>query len=130
MSRDNCCDSGFALFSFLAGTLVGASIALLVTPKTGRETRQIIADYSSDISNGRIDLPDNVKDKTEKVISQGKDMINRGKDMIYRGTEMVGQGKDYLDDKKQVLSEAIDAGRKAMQQEKEILAATMEPEDE
>ena len=49
MSRDNSDNSSTAVLAFLAGTVVGAAIALLTAPKTGQETREMLADYGAEL---------------------------------------------------------------------------------
>ena len=129
MYRDDSCSSGVTLLSFLTGTVIGAGIALLYAPKTGRETRELLYDYSNDLKEKTKLMPRNVRDSADSMIDRGRDMIERGKDLIDQGTGMVDQGKSYLDEKKQVLSEAIEAGKEAMQREKEELSASLHTEE-
>lgn len=122
MSRDNDCNSGAVMLSFLAGTMVGAAVALLTAPRTGRETRELLADYGSELKTRAENLPENIKEYRETALDRGREMIERGKEMISRGSELAAQGKDFLDEKKRTLSEAIEAGKKAMEEEREVLA--------
>ena len=130
MSRDDSCNSG-ALLSFLTGTVVGAAIALLVTPKTGRENRELLSEYGSDLKKRSFEhLPENVREQTETYFEQGREMIDHGRELISRGSEMVHQGKDYLEEKRQALNEAIEAGKQAMDNEKETLTENLEETEE
>jgi len=126
MNRDNNCSAGIAVISFLAGTVIGAGIALLVAPRTGEETREILKGYGYDLKEKGSKIPGNIKNSAEHAIDRGKDMIEQGRQLINRGTEMVSHGKEYLDEKKQTLSAAIEAGKEAMSQEKEKLSAAYE----
>ncbi|MEN8258174.1 MAG: YtxH domain-containing protein [Thermodesulfobacteriota bacterium] len=128
MHRDDRCESGTTLLSFLTGTVIGAGLALLYAPKTGVETREILSDYGNDLRDKtrNLNLPDSLRGSAEDIADRGRDLINRGRDLIEQGTEMATSGKDYLDDKKNALSEAIEAGRNAMLEEKEELTASME----
>ena len=130
MSRDDSCNAGVAILSFLTGTVIGAGIALLITPKTGEETREILADYGHEFKNKVSDIPDHLRERTHDATDQGHEMIGRGKDLIHRGTEMVNQGKEFLEEKKQTLNAAIDAGRQAMKDEKERLESKTGLEEE
>jgi len=130
MSRDSCCNSGMAVLSFLAGSVVGAAIALLTAPKSGRETREILADYGSEIKDKVGHFPENLQEYSDSTIDRGRELIERGKELISRGTELATEGKDYLDEKKRGLSEAIEAGKEAMRQEKESLAKKFSGSDE
>lgn len=130
MHRDECCSSGVAVISFLAGTVVGAAIALLTAPKSGSETREILAGYGSDIKSKVSNLPEEFKEHTGSTIERGREMIERGKELITRGTELAGHGKEYLDEKKEALSAAIEAGKKAMQHEKKALEKELGAEED
>ena len=96
MSKD-CCAGSFT--TFLTGALLGATAALLLTTKTGKETREILAEYGA---NFKENLPDELREKTDEALDKGR---------------------EYLDEKKQALNEAIDAGKVAMDEEKKKLDA-------
>lgn len=130
MNRDECCGSGVVVISFLAGTVVGAAIALLTAPKSGRETREMIAEYSTDLKDKAQTIPDDFREYTGSAIERGKEMIDRGKDLIAKGTDIASHGKEYLDEKKEALNAAIEAGKKAMEQEKEVLKKTLAKDEE
>lgn len=122
MSRDNDCNSGAVILSFLAGTVVGAAVALLTAPRSGRETRELLTDYGTELKARAETLPEELREYGETALDRGKEMIERGREMISRGSELAAQGKDFLDEKKRTLSEAIEAGKKAMEEEREVLA--------
>ncbi|HIJ90805.1 MAG: YtxH domain-containing protein [Desulfobulbaceae bacterium] len=128
MSRDNCDNSSTAVLAFLAGTVVGAAIALLTAPKTGQETRELLADYGADLKEKAKTFPDDFKEYKETALERSKDMIARGKELINRGTDLAAQGKEFLDEKKRTLSEAIEAGKIAMQEEREALSHKLDKE--
>lgn len=130
MHRDNSCSSGTTLLSFLAGTVIGAGLALLYAPKTGVETREILSDYGNDLRDKtrNLNLPESLRGSAEDIADRGKHLINKGRDLIEQGTAMVNNGKHYLDDKKSALTEAIEAGHNAMLEEKEELTASLEKE--
>ncbi len=77
-----------SLVPFLVGGAVGAGIALLFAPKSGREIRKDIKDYAV----------------------QTGDMISR----------TVDEGKEIYDRGKAAVTTAIEAGKKAYMQEKEL----------
>ncbi len=129
MSRDNCDASSTAVLAFLAGTVVGAAIALLTAPKTGQETREMLADYGTELKERAKTLPDDFQEYKETAIERSKEMIAKGKELISRGTDLAAQGKEFLDEKKKTLSEAIEAGKIAMQEEREALAHKLEEKD-
>ncbi len=129
MYRDDYQNSGTSLLSFLAGTVIGAGIALLYAPKTGKETREILVDYGQDLREKTANFPGNAYHSADGLVERGRNLIDRGKDLIEQGTDMVASGKEYLDEKKQTLSDAIEAGKDAMKREKEDLASSLNADD-
>ena len=87
--------------SFLLGGIVGASLALLLAPQSGRETRRRIKEFAEDI-----------KDKTKEYAEDVKERV----------TSTVEKGKEFLEEKKSAISTAVEAGREAYEKEKERLA--------
>lgn len=129
MSKDNCDNAGTTLLAFLAGTAVGAAIALLTAPKTGHETREMLADYGADLREKARSLPADFEGYKETALERSKEMIARGKELISRGTDLAAQGKEFLDEKKKTLSDAIEAGKIAMQEEREALTHKLKEQD-
>lgn len=90
--------AGTVFLSFLAGAAVGAGVALLVAPKTGEELR------------GKIkDLADDAVDKIKEYASEAQDKIRSSYE----------DGKDLVLEKKSIITSAIEAGKEAMEREKE-----------
>ena len=104
MSDDKCCSGSFR--TFLTGAIMGAFTALLLSPRTGSENRQVIADYGEKLKER---LPDDLREKTEETIDRGR---------------------VYLDEKKKALNDAIEAGKVAMEEEKEALATALKEDEE
>lgn len=50
-----------SIFSFLVGGAVGAGLALLLAPQSGRKTRKQIRDIAEDLSDQASDYADKVK---------------------------------------------------------------------
>ena len=96
--KDDGYSSGSVLLSFLLGGVVGAGLALLFAPQSGRETRQKIKD-----------LADDVKEKSAEYVNQAKE----------KATSLVEEGKGYYDEKKSILKSAVEAGKEAYEKEKE-----------
>ena len=127
--RNENCNAGLTVISFLAGAVTGAAVALLLAPQSGRETREQLAGYSEELRERCRHFPDDVKEHAGSAVEHGKAMIDQGRELIERGNKLAGQGKDYLDHKRKSLSAAIEAGRQAMAQEKEVLDQAMEEKD-
>jgi gas vesicle protein len=64
---------GKMFFSFLTGAVVGAGLALLFAPQSGKETRKQIKDFSEKLGS-------EVKDSVEKIGEKAKDLIEGTKD--------------------------------------------------
>jgi gas vesicle protein len=90
--------SGSVLLSFLLGGVVGAGLALLLAPQSGRETRQKIRELSDDI-----------RERTNEYISETKEKM----------TAAVDEGKGFYEEKKSLIKSAIDAGKEAYEKEKD-----------
>ena len=104
MSKDGCC-SGSSFSTFLTGAILGATAALLLTTKTGKEAREILAEYGADFKEN---LPEELRTKTDEALDRGR---------------------EYLDEKKGALNAAIEAGKMAMAEEKEDLSATLDKDN-
>ena len=99
---DNGVSASTVLVSFLAGAALGAGLALLYAPKSGREMRDQIGD-----------LADDAVDKIKEYAKEAQDKIKA----------TLEEGKETIMEKKSILSSAIEAGREAIQKEKEKLGA-------
>lgn len=95
---ENGYSSGSVLLSFLLGGVVGAGLALLFAPQSGRETREKIRE-----------LADEVKDKATDYAHQAKEKVST----------IVDEGKGYYDEKKSILKSAVEAGKEAYDKERE-----------
>jgi gas vesicle protein len=60
-------------FSFLSGAAIGAGLALLFAPQSGKETRRQIKDFSEKIGS-------EVKENFEKLSERAMDFIEGTKD--------------------------------------------------
>jgi gas vesicle protein len=94
MSEDN---GGSQIGFFLAGLGIGAVVALLLAPRSGKETRDIIVQKAEE---GR----DFVINKSEEIRKQAEDAVDKGKDLVNK--------------QKELLSAALEAGKQAYQDEK------------
>lgn len=99
---DNGVSASTVLVSFLAGAALGAGLALLYAPKSGREMREQIGD-----------LTDDAVDKIKEYAREAQEKIK----------STLEEGKETLLEKKSILSSAIEAGKEALQREKEKYGA-------
>lgn len=82
---------------FLAGLGIGAVVALLFAPRSGKETRDFIVQRAGE---GK----EFVKNKSEEIRKQAEDAVEKGKDLVNKQKDM--------------LSAALEAGKQAYQEEK------------
>jgi len=99
MSEEKC-GAGGILLAFLAGGLVGAGLALLYAPASGRETREKITGMAEDL-----------KKKSEQWTGEVKQKV-----------------EGFVEEERSVLKAAYDAGREAMNREKARFAEVAPPE--
>lgn len=98
-----------SLSVFIAGTLVGAGIALLFAPQSGSQMRGFLRDYAA-----------RAKDELDDVIDRGSDAWDSAKD---RGEEFVEKGKESLREAGRQAKGFAEAGRKAVNETKDELAS-------
>ncbi len=98
---EECCGGSSMFLSFLLGGLVGAGVALLLAPKSGRETRQRIRELAED-----------AKEKAEDYAEQAKTRVGSA----------IEKGKGFVQEKKSVITAAVEAGKEAYDKERERLA--------
>jgi gas vesicle protein len=91
MSEERCCNgSGGIFLAFLAGGLIGAGLALLYAPVSGREARERITGLAGDFRKTAESWSGDLRQKVES----------------------------FIEEEKSVVKAAYDAGREAMAKEK------------
>jgi gas vesicle protein len=63
MFQDDDNHTGTVLISFLIGGIIGAGVALLLAPQTGRKTRKQILDAADDVRDYASDYAKKLKEK-------------------------------------------------------------------
>ncbi len=104
MSRDYDDDTR-SLVWFMAGLGVGAVTALLFAPRTGKETRKILARAADRGRDYLEDRADDLRDTAGKVRSHASDLADRSRDLYERGRDLA---KDVGED----AATLLDRGRK------------------
>lgn len=82
--------------SFILGGIVGAGLALLLAPQSGKETRAKIKETAED-----------VKEKAEAYLKEAKGKI----------VSAVEKAKETFEEKKSALTKAVEAGKEAYEKE-------------
>lgn len=104
MADNRGCSLGTVGLAFVGGGLVGAAMALLLAPQSGRESREQLRGYAR---------------RAEEQVHELTDTAAQALD------QAVDKGREFMKDKQAVLTEAVEAGRAAMQRERERLSGEM-----
>ena len=75
--------SGEKVLWMLAGLGIGAGVALLFAPKTGRDTRRYLKRMAEE---GR-----------DKVVETGEEALGKGKEVYERGKAVVNEAMEFVD---------------------------------
>lgn len=102
MSEERGYSGAAVALGFILGGVLGASLALLYAPESGRRTRERLRDLAADVRDKTIDMSEEFRDKAEDVLERGREVF---------------------EEKKSVLSAAVQAGRDAMQRERDRLTS-------
>jgi gas vesicle protein len=86
-----------ALF-FILGGFIGAAIALLLAPRSGEETRRLIAMKT--------------RESADFIASRAKEVSEKTGGLVDRGKELLQQQRDQL-------AAALEAGKQAYREEKD-----------
>jgi gas vesicle protein len=107
--RDTSVKVGLA---FLAGGILGAGIALLYAPQSGKKTRREIQKTAKKLKNAGYEIVDEAIHKVADVVGDVKD----------RAEELIYQGRDLTDDIKNELVSRLDSVQKVIEKQKKRLA--------
>ena len=77
------------LLWMLAGIGLGAGVALLLAPKTGRDTRRYLAKLAEE---GR----DRIVDGSQEFIDKGKQAVDRGRAVVDGALDFVERGRRII----------------------------------
>jgi gas vesicle protein len=100
----------------LAGAILGAGVALLAAPQSGRETRK--------------DIARKMKRTRRKVEGAAGDFADTFSDMVdaieRKAEELLDQGKDLAQDSKEAVLEAVEDGQERLARQRERLAKLLD----
>ena len=100
--------------AFLVGGLMGAAIALLYAPQSGRDTRKDIKKTARRIKKETVHLVDDTVDSINEFAGDVKEKVN----------EIIERGKELSDGAKREIIKNLDHGQKVMEkQRKRIIDA-------
>jgi gas vesicle protein len=105
--------SGSAVvLAFLLGGAIGAGLALLYAPESGKRTRVRLRRFAEE-----------AQEKTEKAVKEFRDKTEgRVREWGDRIEGVVTAGKDFFEEKKDLLTDAYEAGRETFLRERQKLS--------
>ena len=74
---------------FLVGAAVGAAIALLYAPKSGRDTRKYIRKRSDEGREALVDAGKEIRDRGRDIYEKGREIAEEAGELLERGRKMV-----------------------------------------
>jgi gas vesicle protein len=80
---------GGGLLWFVTGALIGATVAVLYAPKSGKDTRQYISDKAQ---QGK----DAIADSSADVVDASKEMFERGRKLVEDAAELFDRGRKLV----------------------------------
>ena len=108
MKESDSSSGGDKFVYFLAGAGIGAAVALLFAPKSGRETRDLIARTANDS-----------RDFLSGKISEGRQFVEeRGRKVGDDFTSFLDRSKEAVQRQKEQLTAAFEAGKAAYREDK------------
>lgn len=82
-------DGSSRLVWFLAGAVIGATVAVLYAPKSGKDTRKYISDKAQ---QGK----DAVAESSMDVLDASKEMFERGRKLVEDAAELFDRGRKLV----------------------------------
>ncbi len=97
MGNDRGFSAGTVFMAFILGGAIGAGLALLMAPQSGKETMEKLRGLTEDVTEKASRYADQIKEKVNSTIEEGKGLV---------------------EEKKSIIATAIEAGKEAMEKEK------------
>lgn len=95
--------TGSWMLSFVLGGLIGAAVALLVAPKSGRQTREQIKDMAQDAKERAGGYYDQARGKISGAMQKGADVFQQKKSEM---ESTIAQGKEAYQKARETISES------------------------
>jgi gas vesicle protein len=106
-----------ALGLITVGAIIGAGVALLLAPKTGEETRELLREKGVDFARRAQDRGSEFARRAQETMGEAQ----------VKAQEVLGRGKEVVEEKSAQLRAAFEAGRSAMREEISKLRGREEP---
>jgi gas vesicle protein len=101
--------------AFVIGGAIGALIALLYAPKSGKQTRRDISKTARKIKRETVDLVEDTIDDIHDFASDMKDKV----------TDIIDKGKDLSDSAKKEVIRNLEQGQKAIEKQKKRIVEAL-----
>jgi gas vesicle protein len=88
-TQDRSEDSSSSVGWFLAGTIIGATAAMLFAPKSGKDTRQFLSDKT-------VQGKEAVSETSKDIAEAGKEMFERGRKLVEDAAELFERGRKLV----------------------------------
>ncbi len=82
-------EGGNKLNWFVAGAALGAAVALLYAPKSGKETRRIIGEKTEEGKQAVTDTGKEVYERSKDIYEKGRKVADEAADLFERGRKLV-----------------------------------------
>jgi gas vesicle protein len=74
---------------FVAGAIIGAAVALVCAPRSGRDTRQFLSEKAQESK-------ERVAEGTRDVIDVGREMFERGRKLVEDAADLFDRGRRLM----------------------------------
>jgi gas vesicle protein len=74
---------------FLTGAFIGAAVAMLYAPKSGKETRQYLADKVHQSKDAVTESSNNIVEVSKDMFERGRQLVDDAADLFERGRKLV-----------------------------------------
>ncbi len=102
MSEERGYSGAAVALGFILGGVLGSCLTMLFAPESGRRTRERLRDLAADMRDKTVDVSEDLRDKAEDALERGREVF---------------------EEKKTILSAAVQAGKEAIQRERDRLSS-------
>jgi gas vesicle protein len=82
-------DFGSNVAWFLTGAFIGAAVAILYAPKSGKDTRQFLADKVQQSKDAVTESSNNIVEASKDMFERGRQLVDDAADLFERGRKLV-----------------------------------------
>ena len=82
-------NAGANLAWFLTGAIVGAAVAVLYAPKSGKDNRKFLADKAQQSKDAVADTGSSVVEASKDMFDRGRKLVDDAADLFERGRKLV-----------------------------------------